>query len=146
MQALPHHYTVTAQAAESSQQVVVATHNVAPLDTDAPIEFGGSGEHWSPEALLMAAVADCFILTFRAIAGPSRVPWSTLECSATGTLDRVERTTRFTEITLTVGLTIPEDVDAERALRLLHKAEENCLVTNSMVTEVHLNATVNKAS
>ena len=31
------------------------------------------------------------MLTFRAIARASRLEWNTIECTATGTLDRVER-------------------------------------------------------
>jgi hypothetical protein len=44
---------------------------------------------------MVAAVADCFVLTFRGIAGVSRLPWASVECSVTGTVDRVERVTQF---------------------------------------------------
>jgi organic hydroperoxide reductase OsmC/OhrA len=71
----------------------VASQGLADLTTDVPREFGGPGDQWSPEALLIAAVADCFVLTFRAIATPSRVVWHALDCDATGKLERVDRTT-----------------------------------------------------
>ena len=45
------------------------------LETAPPPEFDGPGGLWSPENLLCAAVADCFILTFRAIASFSRLSW-----------------------------------------------------------------------
>jgi organic hydroperoxide reductase OsmC/OhrA len=31
-------------------------------------QLGGPGGQWSPETLLVAAAAECFILTFRAVA------------------------------------------------------------------------------
>jgi hypothetical protein len=33
-----------------------------------PREFDGRGNQWSPESLLAAALADCFVLSFRAVA------------------------------------------------------------------------------
>jgi len=60
----------------------------------------GPGDRWSPETLLVGALADCFILTFRAVANASSLPWIRLRCEAEGVLDRVERMTRFTAVTL----------------------------------------------
>ena len=80
----------------------------------------------------MGAVADCFILTFRAIARASKLEWTNLECSAEGVLDRVERVTRFTEFTVRAKLTVPAGTDIDKAQRLLEKSEEVCLVTRSM--------------
>jgi hypothetical protein len=38
----------------------------------------------------VAAVADCFALTFRAVAKASQLQWTKLLCDADGTLDRSE--------------------------------------------------------
>ena len=43
-------------------------------------------------------------------------------------------------------LVVPPDTDGERAHRLLEKAEAGCLVTNSLSAEIHLDATVTKAT
>jgi organic hydroperoxide reductase OsmC/OhrA len=93
MQDLPHHYRCVATANADQSQVRVASQGLEDLTTDAPKEFGGPGDQWSPEALLVAAVADCFVLTFRAMAGPSQITWHALDCDATGTLERVDRST-----------------------------------------------------
>jgi len=62
-------------------------------------------------------------------------------------LSRVERTTRFTEITLHATLAVEEPgTDDEKALRRLGKAEKTCLVTNSLVVPVTLDAKVVQAS
>src|SRR5690606_30234776 len=97
-----------------------------------PVEFGGPGDRWSPETLLVAAVADCFLLTFRAIANVSKFPWTSLTCEAHGTVDRIERVTQFTALTLRARLRLPPGANEEQARRMVQKAEESCLITNSL--------------
>ena len=59
-----------------------------------------------------------------------------------GTLDRQDRVTRFTRVSLNVELEIDDPASTERAERLLHKAEEVCLVTQSLNAEVSFQARV----
>ena len=138
MEAFPHHYTVIAHSDTQTSAVSVSSAGLANLSTDAPAEFGGPGDQWSPETLVMAAVADCFVLSFRAISRASKVDWSSISCEATGTLDRVDRKTLFTEIGLSVSVTAPSGVDREKLMRMLEKSEESCLITNSMTANVSL--------
>jgi peroxiredoxin-like protein len=144
MQDFPHHYRCVATANADQSQVRVASQGLADLTTDVPKEFGGPGDQWSPEALLVAAVADCFVLTFRAIAAPSRVVWHALDCDATGKLERVDRTPQFTEIHLTVRISVPDDMEEEKVLRVLKKAEDSCLITNSLTATVHLTTEITR--
>lgn len=138
MEAFPHHYTVTAHSETQTSAVSVTSAGLTNLSTDAPAEFGGPGDQWSPETLVMAAVADCFVLSFRAISRASKVDWNSISCEATGTLDRVDRKTLFTEIGLNVSVTAPSGVDREKLMRMLEKSEESCLITNSMTANVSL--------
>jgi uncharacterized OsmC-like protein len=92
--------------------------------------------------LLVAAVVDCFVLTFRGIAHASKLEWSSLRCRAEGTLDRVERVTRFVGMRIEADLTLPTDGNADVARRLLEKAEKACLISNSLDLSVDLEATV----
>ena len=95
MKEFPHRYAITADSATAG--TVRLTGECLPdLASASPAEFGGPGDLWSPETLLVAAVGDCFVLTFRAVAAASKLAWASLSCSVTGTLDRVERVTRFT--------------------------------------------------
>lgn len=144
MHPFPHHYPVTAKASSDSD-VTVQADGLPEIVTAAPAEFGGPGDRWSPESLLVAAVADCFILSFRAIARASKLEWVDLRCTATGVLDRVERSTQFTQIEVVAELTVPAGTDPDKAEKLLHKAESSCLVSNSLSAERHLQATVNVA-
>ncbi len=137
MQDLPHHYHATALASTDGL-VVLKSANLPEITTAAPAEFGGPGDQWSPEHLLVGTVANCFILTFRAVARNSKLEWIHLECSPVGVLERVEKATRFTKFTVNVKLTVPAGTDTEKAERLLHRAEAGCLITQSLHADVHL--------
>ena len=141
MQDFPHHYLVNAEA-EAEGNIALKSDNMPQLVSAPPAEFGGPGDQWSPEHLLVASVADCFILTFRAIARASKLEWVSLEASADGILDRVDRVTQFTSVTIKATLTVPADTNEEKARRLLQKAEDACLITNSMTAETHLEADI----
>jgi organic hydroperoxide reductase OsmC/OhrA len=83
-------------------------------------------------------VANCFILSFKAIARASKLDWQALSCTAHGTLDKVERSLEFTEIQVEAELTLADEALRSKAERLLEKAEASCLVTNSMKAQAHL--------
>ncbi len=141
MQELPHHYVVTAHA-EGSNNVSLSSAGLPDLETAGPPEFGGPGDVWSPETLLVGAVADCFILSFRAIARKAKLDWLTLECRAEGELDKLDKLTQFTGFKVIASLTIANDSDRKKAGVILEKAEKYCLITNSMKASSHLEAEV----
>ena len=134
MQEFPHHYVVKASAVTDSN-VLLESPGLEPLTSAGPAEFGGPGDLWSPETLLVAAVADCFILSFRAIARGSKMDWISLSCDVIGDLDRIEKVTQFTGFRLKVRLEVPEGIREGKAERLLEMAEQSCLITNSMKAE-----------
>src|SRR6478672_450407 len=131
MQPFPHHYTVAARAGPSGD-VVLSGEQLPKLVSASPAEFDGPGDRWSPETLLVSAVADCFVLTFRGIARVSKLSWADLTCEAAGTLDRVDRVTQFTALSVRASLEIPDGTDEDHARRLLTRAEQTCLITNSL--------------
>ena len=141
MQDFPHRYTATALT-RTEGEVTLESERLASLPSAAPAEFGGPGDRWSPETLLVAAVADCFALSFRAIARASKLDWVSLRCEVEGTLDRVERVTQFTAFSVRASLQVPPGTDPDRARGLLEKAEKVCLISNSLKAQSHLEANV----
>ena len=141
MHEFPHHYHVDAEA-EAEGNVLVSVENLPIINCAAPVEFDGPGDQWSPEHLLTASVANCFILTFRAVAQASKVEWHDLEVSVTGTLDKVERTMKFTAFNIKATLGVPASTDPEKAKRAMARAEANCMITASLSAETHLEAEV----
>jgi organic hydroperoxide reductase OsmC/OhrA len=137
MQAFPHHYTVAANGLETGD-VELKADGLPPLRSASPISFDGPGDRWSPETLLVAAIGDCVILTFRAVARASGLAWTSLECDVTGILDRIERTTRFVGFDVRARLHVPAGTDPDRARQVLDKAERSCLISNSLSGPIHL--------
>ena len=143
MQDLPHLYTVAA-AAGPSGDVDVSSEGVETIVSGPPSEFGGAGGQWSPETLLVAAVADCFILSFRAIARASKLSWNALNCEVDGKLERSDGVLRFTEFAVRATLIVPEETTDERAMRIMEKADKSCLITNSLISTTRLEAIVSR--
>jgi organic hydroperoxide reductase OsmC/OhrA len=141
MEAYPHHYVVDASA-QATGDVAVSAPGLPPLQTAPPAQFDGPGDRWSPENLFVAAVADCFILTFRAVARASNLPWTALRCATEAKLERAEGVTRFTQMVLRARLTVPPGTDADKARRLLEKAEKACLITNSLALTPELSCEI----
>jgi len=141
MHPYPHRYAVQAVAAPEGD-VPVSSTGLPQIVTAPPAEFDGPGDRWSPETLLCAAVADCFLLSFRAVARAAKLPWTSLKCEVHGTLDRVEGKSRFTGFVVKAELEVPEGTDRDKAAKAMERAEHVCLISNSLTAERRLVATV----
>jgi peroxiredoxin-like protein len=121
------------QSPELNDKITVAT----------PPEFeGGVPGIWSPEHLFTASVLSCFMTTFLAIAGFSKLEFESFDCEATGVLSKVDGKFKMTEVELRPRLVLTDESKMERAQRILEKAEANCLITNSIQSKVTLLADV----
>jgi organic hydroperoxide reductase OsmC/OhrA len=133
MNPFPHHYRASAQGGPIGH--VEVTDRQLRLVTNAPPEFGGPDGAWSPETLLVAAVADCYVLSFRAVARASRLDWEALDVEVEGLLDRVDGLTRFVRFDITAKLVLMDEGDTTRAPSVMEKAKRICLITNSLSCE-----------
>lgn len=141
MKAFPHEYRVAASA-QLEGEVLLSASGLEVLRSAPPVEFDGPGDRWSPETLLVGALADCFILTFRAITRASKFPWQALEVGIVGTLEREQGVSRFTRFDTEARLRVPAGTDLALAERLLHKAEGGCLISNSLLGTRHLSVVI----
>jgi organic hydroperoxide reductase OsmC/OhrA len=98
----------------------------------APPQFGGLQARWSPEDLLLCALASCFTTTFRALAEYSRFEYTDLQVEVSGTVCKVESGYAFQEITLWPTLILSCDEGHAQADRLLHKAKLLCLISRAL--------------
>jgi peroxiredoxin-like protein len=137
MKPLPHHYEVTLSG-EPTGYATLSSEGMPPLRSAPPKDFDGPGDAWGPEHLLLAAVATCFMFTFRAVAQASKFTFNSLDLSGSGIVDRKDGVTRFTEITLRTRLWLPSGSDFERAKRILEKGKNACLVTASLSVPIEL--------
>jgi len=130
-----HKYRVVAWW--SSGRTGLAKTDAAPnaIHFTAPPEFGGLEGRWTPESLLLCAIAGCFTTTFRAIAEYSKFEYADLEVQVEGTIKKVESGYAFTEIAIRPNLSIGNETEQARGLRLLQKAKGLCLVARSLSVE-----------
>lgn len=141
MKPYPHHYAASASA-RAIGSVTISSPALPPIETAPPPEFDGPEGIWSPETLLCAAVADCFILTFRGVARAAHFNWTALECRVEGVLEHTGDTTQFTRFATVVRLTVPPGADRAKARLLLSRAEKVCLIANSLRGERALSTDV----
>lgn len=109
------------------------------LPVATPPEFGGHEGIHSPEDLFVASVNSCAMSTFLTFAEKTKTEFTKFECSAEGTVDKVEGKLTFTTIVLRPHVHVPTEREKEHALHALELVEKYCLVTNSMscVVEMH---------
>ena len=137
MHPLPHSYRAAASAGPDGL-VTLSSPGLAELASAPPTEFDGPGDRWSPETLVAAAVADCLILTFRAIAKASKLEWTSIRCEVEGTLERVDNVMRFSRFDTVATVEIPSGVDEARAQRVMEKSERGCIISASLKAESHV--------
>ncbi|HEV3205859.1 MAG TPA: OsmC family protein [Terriglobales bacterium] len=129
-----HKYRVVAWWTSGQAGIVRSDSAPSAIHFAAPPQFGGLQGRWTPEDLLMTALASCFTTTFHAIAGYSKFDYTDLEVEAEGTLSTTDRGYSFSQIALRPTLTIPREDQRVRAVGLLRKAEALCLVSRALAT------------
>jgi len=127
-----YRYNVTSHWTMHKRGIVEAQDVPRTINFAAPPEFGGEPGLWTPEHMLLAAVATCFTATFCTVAERSKLEFHGLEVMVEGVLEKDEGGFRFTEICLRPLLTLLKEDDRDRAQRLLEKAEKACLVSRSL--------------
>ena len=126
---------------------IATGQDVQPLiNFSAPPEFQGEARVWTPEHFFTTAVATCFVNTFQAIATFSKFSAVALDVSVEGRVEKGEGGYRFTRITVRPVLTVQNEADRERGMRLLEKAEKACLVSRSLNSEIVLEPKIFEAS
>jgi organic hydroperoxide reductase OsmC/OhrA len=107
------------------------------IEVATPPEFPkGMPGIWSPEHLFTAAVSSCLMTTFLAIADNSKLDFVSFRCKSYGKLEQVEGKFMMTEVRLVPTVVVRDAKDIERGLKVLQKAESNCLISNSIKAKV----------
>ena len=133
------YYYTTAIEWTGQRKGNLSAPDLPELVVDAPPEFKGDKGFWTPEHLFVASVNSCFMTTFLAIAENSRFDFVSLRIRAEGKLEKREgQGFMITEIKLRPRLVLGDAHGTERALRILQKAERNCLISNSIKTLITL--------
>jgi organic hydroperoxide reductase OsmC/OhrA len=128
-----YRYHANAQFHQHDRSFVSLEQGVPRLiHFSAPPEFGGEPGVWTPEDFLLAAVASCFIETFKGVARASKLDFQGIEVGVDGLIEKEAGGLRFTKITIRPAIIIYDDAAQELALRVLNKCERGCLVVRSL--------------
>jgi peroxiredoxin-like protein len=109
------------------------------IEVASPVQFPkGMPGIWSPEHLFVAAASGCLMTTFLAIAENSTLEFTRFSCKAKGKLEMVAGKLMMSEILLEPTVTINDDQYRDKAMRILKKAEDACLIAHSMKSKVSM--------
>lgn len=108
-----------------------------PVAVATPPEFNkGVPGIWSPEHLFVAAVNSCLMTTFLAIAENFKLEFISFSSKATGKLEIIEGKYMISEVTLQPTVILADEINKEKALKVLHKSEADCLISNSVKSAI----------
>jgi len=96
-------------------------------------EVGGLEGRWSPEQLLLCALAGCFTTTFHETARSAKFEYTDLEVEIEGSVRRSRTTgSSFSEILIRPRLTVPSEDQCEAGLALLRRTKAVCLISRAI--------------
>lgn len=91
---------------------------------------------WSPEHLFVAAISGCLMTTFLAFAESSTLEFASFSCQANGKLEMVEGKLMMSEVMLKPTVVIYNELYRNKAIRILRKAEDACLIAHSVKSKI----------
>jgi peroxiredoxin-like protein len=131
-----YRYYTSAIWTEGRKGTVSAEAIAEPARFSAPPEFMGEAGTWTPEHFFAAAIASCFVTTFKAIAEFSKFEFLSLRVEVEAILEKEQGGFSFTKVVVQPLLEIAPAADRQRATRLLEKAERACLISRSAKSEI----------
>ena len=96
-------------------------------------ELGGLQGRWTPEQLLLCALAGCFTTTFHDVARAAKFEFTDLEVEIEGSVRRVRSAgCNFSEILIRPTLTVQSEEQRETGLTLLRRAKSVCMISRAI--------------
>jgi peroxiredoxin-like protein len=139
----PHYYHVHLNWKQNREGVLSSPDVTEHIIVATPPPFpGGIPNIWSPEHLFTSAIVSCFMTTFLSIAEKSKLSFSGFSCNAMGKLASVDGHLAITDIELKPTILINNSADIEKTEKLLQKAEQYCLISNSVKSNIHLSPNI----
>lgn len=123
------------------------THGTISMDCgfscefDKPVEFGGAEGLLNPEDAFSGSLAMCFSITFKSMCDKMRIDIDDFALETKGVLEEEDGKSMISKIYLYP--TISSDADADKIEKSIDMAKENCLISNSMKSEVIIEPELN---
>ncbi|MFW6197814.1 MAG: OsmC family protein [Myxococcota bacterium] len=138
----PHTYRVSLSGRDPQKGCGVLDSDQAPqIVSGPPPQFEGTDTWWSPEQLLLGALATCQMTTFFAIARHKKLEVNDFECHTEGLLDKTADGLRFTSLTIRMDIDMAAP-DCDKVERVVQATKKHCIVSNTLSVPVQVEATV----
>jgi organic hydroperoxide reductase OsmC/OhrA len=121
----------------SSGRSGIAQSDSAPntIHFASPPAFGGMDGRWTPEDLLLGAIASSYTTTFRTLAENAKFEHTDLQVEVVGVLKNAATSYSFAEISIRANVVIPDEGERAKALKLLNTARNQCIVSRALAVQ-----------
>ena len=123
--------TGTSGYRDYGRDLLITAEGNAPIEGSADKPFRGSPERWNTEELLLAALAQCHMLSYLHVATKNGIVVTDYEDDAVGTMAQVGDGGHFTSVTLRPVVTISAG-DPELAQSIHAEASALCFIASSV--------------
>ncbi|WP_107771845.1 OsmC family protein [Nocardioides sediminis] len=124
--------TGTSGYRDYARDVVLHASGKPALEGSADPTFRGDASRWNPEELLVAALAQCHLLSYLHMAVTHGVVVTAYTDSPVGTMAQVGVGGRFTRVLLRPVVTVADRSQVEVATRIHAEASEACFIAASV--------------
>lgn len=139
----PHQYEVN--LSWKSGELSELSSGPRVLSGGPPAQFDGTDEtRWSPEHLILAALAQCLMLTWISLNKRSQIPLKGWESKGSSVLEKTKEGLVFTSFKISVTLKT-DAARVDEARKLLDTAKKYCIIANALKTPTTLDAVVEAA-
>lgn len=130
-----HRFRVVAWWTSGRAGIAESSSAHSAIHFTSPPAFGGLEGRWTPEDLLLSAIASCYTITFRTLAEHSKFEYIDLQVEVEGAIAKTDKGYRFGEVRIRANLIILQKQEQARALDLLQRAEALCMVSHALAVE-----------
>ena len=123
--------TGTSGYRDYGRDLLISAEGNPPIEGSADKPFRGTPERWNPEELLLAALAQCHLLSYLHVATKNGIVVTDYEDDAVGTMQQVGEGGHFTSVTLRPVVTISAG-DPAVAAQIHAEASALCFIAASV--------------
>lgn len=124
--------TGTSGYRDYGRDVLLRAAGKPDLEGSADPTFRGDATRWNPEELLLAALAQCHLLSYLHSAVNHGVVVTSYDDSPVGTMAQAGQGGRFTEVVLRPRVTVADASMVETAREIHGEASANCFIAASV--------------
>lgn len=124
--------TGTSGYRDYDRRVVLTADGKPDLLGSADPTFRGDASRWNPEELLLAALAQCHLLSYLHSAVTHGVVVTAYSDSPTGVMEQVGQGGHFTSVVLRPQVVVADPSMIQTAQAIHHEASENCFIAASV--------------